>query len=611
MKANALGAVLGLIAVLGAASRSSRAQSISGVLVSAADGEPVAYGTVILGDSGRGRFADAAGRFVLAGLASGTYRMRARQIGFSPFDTTIAVGDAPVRVVFRLLPLALRLATVPVTARRSRKCVTTGIPDSAINPQLANVFSQLRDNVDRYRILLDEYPFHYRREEHRFLRTEGNNDSTETFDTVSYYSRDRRRYHVGDVLYEDVSVLGERQQYMYIPTFRDLADTAFQAAHCFSFAGQDHGTIRIDFQPASHISVPDVEGSIYLDALRYIVRRAVFRLTKPDAVVPPILGLTVTTTFDEIVPLVAVVGSTRSEEPLSPVPSSDVDASMSAEPGLVSRDVIEEDRLLDHAFDGEGLAPSAPPSPSPRPAPQLPPLAAAGVCPMPSAIDTIDVLIYGTLAGRRPVDAHADSVLQGILRMFHLATGVSFPVFGYAFTGGSTIAPTLTGQVTFTLGRGGRLTDVHLTATSLSGAVDSSLVATVRRADSAGEFGKSSTGEFTLSLSSATPPPGARAVPLTRIEVPAWRLAHGAAIDPDSAAPDLPPGSGTFEFVVDERGRAIPTTLQVIGETQRGFVVAVARSLSDFRFRPALIGQCPVKQVVRQPFSIHPTAVVR
>jgi hypothetical protein len=359
MRAVASFAAIGLALALPlcAVPHSARAQSISGALVSAADNAPVPFGTVTVGDSGQGRFTDATGQFFLGGLARGMYHIRARQIGFSPVDTTVAVADVPVRLVLRLRRLAVALAAVRVTARRSDKCVATGIPDSAANPQLAGVFSQLTDNVDRYRILVDEYPFRYRREERRFIRLEGTGDVTISYDTAAYDSREHRQYRIGNVLFDQVGPDGVRHQYMYIPTFRDLADTAFQAAHCFSFAGQDHGTIRIDFQPATRIDAPDVEGSLYLDAVRYIVRRAVFRLTKPDAVTPPIRGLTATTTFAEIVPLVPVVGSTHSDEVLVPLSVPGVDPTVSAETRLQSRHIIEDDRLLDHIFINTSPAP--------------------------------------------------------------------------------------------------------------------------------------------------------------------------------------------------------------------------------------------------------------
>jgi hypothetical protein len=357
-----LAAALGMVVALSVASRSSQAQSISGVILSAANGEPLAYGTVLLVESGRGRFADAAGEFVLAGLVNGTYRVRARQIGYAAVDTTISVGDAPVRVVFRLQPIVLQLATVPIVVGPVRECVLTGIPDSALNPQLASVFSQLRDNVDRYRLLLDEYPFHYRREKHQFVRVVEGGEVAHMFDTVAYLSRDEASYQLGAVIHDVVGPDGERHQRMYVPTFRDLADTVFQALHCFRFAGREHGSIRIDFKPASGIMTPDIEGSIYLDARRYVVRRAVFRLTKPGAAVPPILGLTVTTMFSELVPLVPVVGGIRSEQPLPPM-------HLGSAIQRVFPDAIEEDRLLDYAFEGEGFGARAPPVAAPPPEP--------------------------------------------------------------------------------------------------------------------------------------------------------------------------------------------------------------------------------------------------
>jgi hypothetical protein len=342
-----------LILVWCAAAVSAAAQSLSGALVSATNGEPLAYGTVVVGDSGREWFTDPSGQFVLTHLPSGTYRMRARQIGFAPIDTMITVGDAPVHIVLQLQPVALKLAVVRITAKAARECVTTGIPDSAISPQLASVFGQLRDNVDRYRILLDEYPFHFRREKHRFIRVIGIEDYKLMFDTVAFGSGEDGRYRLGEMVYEVIDWKGERHQHMYVPSFRDLADADFLVTHCFRFAGREHGNIRIDFEPASAITVPDVEGSIYLDARRYVVRRAVFRLTRPEAANPPILGLTVTTTFAEIVPLVPVVGSIDAEQPLPPLHLG---------VQRVFLDGIENDRLLDYGFDGQGLGQPAPPA---------------------------------------------------------------------------------------------------------------------------------------------------------------------------------------------------------------------------------------------------------
>ena len=135
---------------------------------------------------------------------------------------------------------------------------------------------------------------------------------------------------------------------MYLPTFRDLADASFLAAHCFSFGGtQSLGTTRVwkvDFRPDDQIHVPDVEGSIYLDSTRLIVRRAVFRMTKPEAAKTPIEGLSVTATYREVAPLIPVVDSLITDQPL-------LSRGESYSRQAIKRTAIEEARILDYAFE--------------------------------------------------------------------------------------------------------------------------------------------------------------------------------------------------------------------------------------------------------------------
>src|SRR5208337_4873397 len=136
------------------------------------------------------------GAFTLTRLAPGSYHLRARQIGYSPTDTTVDVGRGATVVTLRLTRIALTLSAIQVEGRRSRGCVATGVPDSTVNPGLAAIFAQVRENVDRFRLVLDEYPFRYDLEEHAYVRIQPGGDSTEWSDTVSYESRDRRPYHV-------------------------------------------------------------------------------------------------------------------------------------------------------------------------------------------------------------------------------------------------------------------------------------------------------------------------------------------------------------------------------------------------------------------------------
>lgn len=299
--------------------------TITGDVVAAVDGRPLPYATIILDPGNRQRFADAGGSFVVGQLAPGSYHLRVRQIGFAARDTNIViVGVAPtkrLRIVMRVV--ALRLPAVLVQGQRSNKCLNPGIPDSSSDPALAALFAELQKNVDRYRLLIEEYPFLFAREEWRVNRNDAGYEETVGLDTVWYdvQQMEDRPYKPGSVVIWKTTDAGTRQQYMPLPTFGYLGDSLFTATHCFEYMGEDTTggatpTIRVDFQPAAAIHTPDLEGSVYLDEDRYIVRRAVFRLTEPDRVVPPISELSVTTTFREVLPLVPLFDEVRYRRPI-------------------------------------------------------------------------------------------------------------------------------------------------------------------------------------------------------------------------------------------------------------------------------------------------------
>jgi hypothetical protein len=298
--------------------------TIVGDVVAAGDGRPLAYATVLVEPGGRKRFADAGGAFAVGPLAPGPYSVRIRQIGFAASDTTVTVGAGAYtrRLRIVLKAVAIKLPEVTVLGNQPTKCLTPGVPDSSINPRLAELFAELQKNVDRYRLLVDAYPFEFSREEWRVLRNDAGYEETLALDTVRYEVRDMesRPYKPGTVVVWEIGPHGRTQQYMPLPTFRYLGDSAFQRAHCFQYVGEDTAegdpVIRVDFQPAASIRTPDLEGSVYLDEDRYIVRRAEFRVTEPNRIVPPISELTVTTTFREIVPLVPLFDEVRYRRPI-------------------------------------------------------------------------------------------------------------------------------------------------------------------------------------------------------------------------------------------------------------------------------------------------------
>jgi Carboxypeptidase regulatory-like domain len=321
------------------AAATTRAGAVDGTLVEADGGQPVPYGTVRIIGTPYERFTSPNGEFSLTGLAPGAYTLRAREIGYAPLDTTIVVNPGPgaTTVVAHLRRFAWRLQPVVVRGDQGA-CVLTGAPDSTTDPGLAQIFSQLHVNVDRYRLLLDQYPFLYVREERRFFA-----DSVWQVDTSSYESVDRQPYRVGEVVFDALDNHKHLMQFMYLPGFGDLADPAFLRTHCFSFGGtaSDTGStvlLRIDFAPATRIRTPDVRGSIYLDAKRYVVRRAEFHLTKPGDADRELRDLTATTTFRELFPLVPVIDSIETTRTVE----------RSHE---ISQFRVEDDHLLDIEFE--------------------------------------------------------------------------------------------------------------------------------------------------------------------------------------------------------------------------------------------------------------------
>ncbi len=354
--------------------------TLAGVLAGKEDGQPVPYGTVLLVETGEERFTDAAGAFRLGSIVPGTYTVRARQIGYAPKDTTveIAPGPAVTTVAIKLAHLPVILSAVRVQGHQSDKCVAAGIPDSTVDPALATLFTQVRENVDRYRLLMREYPFRYAREEQRFNRYDpegARRDVREAVDTTVFESRARRPYHVGSILYYDTDASGHRLLYMYLPTFGELGDSAFLASHCFRYGGEALGAggasedlVRVDFAPLAKIKQPDVSGSVYLDAQSLTVRRAVFQMTKPDAVHPPVVGFKVTTSFRELVPLVPLMDSVETEQPIAGevyvrLPRNDAPApgNSGGDARRMSLEIIQRYRVLNVEFENPSGGPASGP----------------------------------------------------------------------------------------------------------------------------------------------------------------------------------------------------------------------------------------------------------
>jgi hypothetical protein len=294
--------------------------TLSGTVTAEATGQPIPYSTIVIDPIGRERFTDQSGNFVYFAVAPGKYRIRIRQLGYIPIDTSMTLGIGNKTLNFAMVRIANTLADVEVSAP-PRKCIVpeeNGFVDDA---ELAIVLAEARKNAERERLLRRTYPFEYKLAQ--LHDTYDTKDSTHrlVYDTVTFRSDDDWKYRKGKVVSDDRNKLFGDVRVMRLPTLTDLADVRFLTAHCFKYSGvvtEDSIPVhQIDFAPVADIVTPDVEGSIFIDSATYLIRRAEFRLTRGGSIKPAVLGMKVTTTYREVLPNVALFDEIKSVQPIA------------------------------------------------------------------------------------------------------------------------------------------------------------------------------------------------------------------------------------------------------------------------------------------------------
>lgn len=294
--------------------------TFTGTVVADGTGMPLPYSTVTIDPIGRERFTDQTGTFTYYAVPAGRYRIRVRQLGYIPLDTAIQISDrAPASPVLVMTRIATALAEVQVSAP-PRRCIVPEDNGFVDDSELATVLGEVRKNADRERLLRRTYPFEYRMAQSHSTFDLVTRRQNVRFDTMTFRSDDNWKYRKGRVVSDDRNKLFGEVRVMRLPTLADLADRGFLTAHCFKYSGiSDYNgvpTHRIDFAPDSSLVTPDVEGTIFIDSASYLIRRAEFRLTRGGTVKPPILGMSVTTTYREILPNVALFDEIASAQPL-------------------------------------------------------------------------------------------------------------------------------------------------------------------------------------------------------------------------------------------------------------------------------------------------------
>lgn len=335
------------------APRGSSIFTLSIVVRAEATGAPLPYSTIIIDPLSRERFTDRDGTFRYFAVPPGKYKVRVRQLGYLPVDTTMMLSAVNADPVFFLVKVASTLADVEVKAP-VRLCHVPDENGFVSDEDLATVLGEARKNAERERLLRRTYPFEYKLAQSHDTYDLKANIHRIIYDTTTFRSDDNWRYRKGRVLSDDRNKLFGQVRVMRLPTLTDLADVRFLTAHCFKYAGMsDEDSIpthRIDFEPTPDIKSPDVEGSIFIDSATYIIRRAEFRLTKGGSIKPAVLGMKVTTTYREILPNVALFDEINSVQPL-PL----------GVPGSNHSEFRQKQRLLSYRFLYGGPPGSQPP----------------------------------------------------------------------------------------------------------------------------------------------------------------------------------------------------------------------------------------------------------
>ena len=293
--------------------------TLTGTVTAEATGAPLPYSTVTVEPIGHERFTDQTGTFRYFAVPPGKYRIRIRQLGYTPIDTTMRLTAANADLVFALVRVPSTLADVKVSAP-VRRCIVPDEYGVVDDKDLATVLGEARKNADRERLLRRTYPFEYKLAQAH--DTYDMKDSTHriVYDTLTFRSDDSWGYRMGRMISGDRNKLFGDVRVMRLPTLTDLADQRFLMAHCFKYGGMTSAfgaaAHQIDFAPLPDIIAPDVEGSIFIDSASYIIRRAEFRLTRGGSIKPAVLAMKVVTTYREILPNVALFDEINSVQPL-------------------------------------------------------------------------------------------------------------------------------------------------------------------------------------------------------------------------------------------------------------------------------------------------------
>lgn len=305
---------------------------VYGIVRTAESGMAMPYSIVAIPSLSREQFTSDQGGFTLRELPAGRLTLRFRHIGFAPRDTAVELraGDT-LRFDVALTRLAIRLDAMHVTAA----CTTN--QDAAANGALADLFEQVRQNAEQYRLLVRSHPFTRRMSVAEIIRTDDGKFTLGSLEALILDSDVERGYKPGNVFRRSPG--RNRDLVVALPELPDFADSLFIAKHCFAYGGDTTvdsvKLIRVAFSPVTDLKDPDLSGVILLRADGYAIW-GVDQVTTgvPKNIASEISAIRAVTRFQDILPGIAVISTVESF--LAPGPHR-----VKSEPKVVSRGEIQ------------------------------------------------------------------------------------------------------------------------------------------------------------------------------------------------------------------------------------------------------------------------------
>ena len=213
----------------------------------------------------------------------------------------------------------------------------------------------------------------------------------------------------------------------------------------------------------------------------------------------------------------------------------------------------------------------------------------------------------------------ASLVVEAIAAHLVLPKPLEFPVYNStditmainAPSAGNKVYPSFTAEFLLTLRKDGSVKKVEMTQTSLMPPLDDAIAAAIHAADSVHDFppldGTASSLSFFVDFDMGSGlfttgfPVFRASVPLfqaTRVE---WDV-RAAPKYPDELRNRGREGEAMVRFVVDETGRVAKGSHRFLKLSEVPFGQSIIDAFPRMKFKPALIGSCPIKQIVEESF---------